>query len=139
SWSLFDPKRVPELPDLYGAAFDRAYEVAEAEGRAERTVRARELYAKMMRTLAQTGNGWMTFKDKCNRACNQTAEEGQVVHLSNLCTEIVEVTSGNETAVCNLGSINLARHVCPGADGRPTFDFAQLEQTVRTAIGQLDA
>jgi len=132
-WSLFDPKRVPELPDLWGDAFDRAYEAAEAAGLAARTVRARELYARMMRTLAQTGNGWMTFKDASNRACNQTAEPGRTVHLSNLCTEIIEVTSADEAAVCNLGSINLARHV--GAGG---FDAAQLARTVRTAIRQLD-
>ena len=72
-WSLFDPKLVPSLPDLCGAEFERAYTDAEAAGLAARTVKARELYARMMRTLAQTGNGWMTFKDKSNRACNQTA------------------------------------------------------------------
>jgi ribonucleoside-diphosphate reductase alpha chain len=132
-WSLFDPKRVPELPDLWGDAFDRAYEAAEAAGLAARTVRARDLYARMMRTLAQTGNGWMTFKDASNRACNQTAESGRTVHLSNLCTEIIEVTSAEEAAVCNLGSINLARHVTAGG-----FDAAQLARTVRTAIRQLD-
>jgi len=72
-WSLFDPKRVPELPDLWGAAFDRAYEAAEAAGLAAKTIKARDLYARMMRTLAQTGNGWMTFKDASNRACIWTA------------------------------------------------------------------
>ena len=133
AWSLFDPKRVPELPDLWGEAFERAYEAAEAAGLAARTVRARELYARMMRTLAQTGNGWMTFKDAANRACNQTALPGRTVHLSNLCTEIIEVTSADEAAVCNLGSINLARHVAGGA-----FDFARLARTVRTALRQLD-
>ncbi|MFO7178630.1 MAG: ribonucleoside-diphosphate reductase subunit alpha [Pseudomonadota bacterium] len=138
TWSLFDPKRVPDLPDLYGEAFERRYEEAERAGLAEKTVRARELYARMMRTLAQTGNGWMTFKDKANRACNQTALPGRVVHLSNLCTEILEVTSAEETAVCNLGSINLARHTTVGADGTVTFDFAKLARTVRTAVRQLD-
>ena len=73
-----------------------------------RQVKARDLYARMMKTLAETGNGWMTFKDACNRKSNQTACSGNVVHSSNLCTEIVEVTSRGETAVCNLGSINLA-------------------------------
>ncbi|MET0283472.1 MAG: ribonucleoside-diphosphate reductase subunit alpha [Polyangiales bacterium] len=133
-WSLFDPKRVPALCDLYGPAFDEAYEEAERAGLAERTVNARELYGRMMRTLAQTGNGWITFKDKSNLACNQTALPGRTVHLSNLCTEILEVTSGDETAVCNLGSINLGRHV--GSEG---FDFAKLASTVRTAVRQLDA
>ncbi len=92
----------------------------------------------MMRTLAQTGNGWMTFKDKSNKACNQTALPGRTVHLSNLCTEILEVTSKKETAVCNLGSINLARHTSRGADGEVTFDFEKLARTVRTAVRQLD-
>jgi len=91
-----------------------------------------------MRTLAQTGNGWMTFKDKSNRACNQTALPGRTVHLSNLCTEILEVTSGSETAVCNLGSINLGRHMKVEADGTLGLDFDKLAQTVRTAIPQLD-
>ncbi|MCC8363218.1 ribonucleoside-diphosphate reductase subunit alpha [Lysobacter sp. A6] len=134
AWSLFDPRVVPEFVDLFGEAFDRAYEQAEAQGKASRTVRARELYARMMRTLAQTGNGWMTFKDKCNRASNQTLRAQNVIHLSNLCTEILEVTSSDETAVCNLGSINLARHV--DVDG--FFDFDKLAETVRLAVRQLD-
>jgi ribonucleoside-diphosphate reductase alpha chain len=92
----------------------------------------------MMRTLAQTGNGWMTFKDKSNRACNQTALPGRVVHLSNLCTEIIEVTSTGETAVCNLGSINLGRHTITAPDGSVSFDFEKLAVTVRTAVRQLD-
>ncbi len=132
-WSLFDPKDVPELPDLYGEAFEAAYVQAEARGLARKTLPARELYLRMMRTLAQTGNGWMTFKDKSNRACNQTARAGSAVHLSNLCTEILEVTSGTETAVCNLGSINLASHL--GAEG---FDFDKLAHTVEVAVRQLD-
>jgi len=137
-WSLFDPKRVPALPDLFGDEFERAYEAAEAAGLAAKTIKARELYARMMRTLAQTGNGWMTFKDTSNRGCNQTALPGRTVHLSNLCTEILEVTSGDETAVCNLGSINLARHVARTDDGAIVFDFHKLARTVRTAVRQLD-
>ncbi|MFC4855746.1 ribonucleoside-diphosphate reductase subunit alpha [Actinophytocola glycyrrhizae] len=132
-WSLFDPDELPELPDLWGEAFDRAYRAAEQAGRAVRTVRARDLYAKMMRTLAQTGNGWMTFKDTANRTCNQTAAPGNVVHLSNLCTEILEVTSDEETAVCNLGSVNLGAHVTGGE-----IDWARLRETVRTAVTFLD-
>jgi ribonucleoside-diphosphate reductase alpha chain len=137
-WSLFDPKSVPHLPDIYGEAFDQAYREAEAQGLATKTIRARELYGRMMRTLAQTGNGWMTFKDKSNRASNQTALAGRVVHSSNLCTEIIEVTNDGETAVCNLGSINLARHTFQDEDGRIHFDFDKLAKTVRTAIRQLD-
>ena len=132
-WSLFDPQDVPQLPDLFGAAFEAAYVQAEAQGLAKKSVKARDLYARMMRVLAQTGNGWMTFKDKSNRACNQTAKPGHTVHLSNLCTEILEVTSAGETAVCNLGSINLARHM--SAEG---FDFEKLAHTVDIAVRQLD-
>jgi ribonucleoside-diphosphate reductase alpha chain len=136
-WSLFDPKVVPHLPDLYGEAFERAYVEAEQRGLATKTVKARDLYARMMRTLAQTGNGWMTFKDKSNLACNQTALEGRTVHLSNLCTEIIEVTSQDEVAVCNLGSINLSRHTKHGREG-VVIDFDKLAATVRTAVRQLD-
>jgi len=134
AWSLFDPRDVPEFPDLWGDAFALAYTQAEAQGLAKKTLKARDLYARMMRTLAQTGNGWMTFKDACNRAGNQTAKKGNCIHLSNLCTEIVEVTDAAETAVCNLGSINLARHV--GEDG--AFDFDKLARTVQLAVRQLD-
>lgn len=132
-WSLFDPKQQPELTDLYGAKFEAAYMKAEAAGHFVKQVKARELYARMMKTLAETGNGWMTFKDASNGKCNQTLVAGHVAHSSNLCTEIVEVTSSGETAVCNLGSINLARHVTDGA-----FDFAKLAKTVRTAVKFLD-
>jgi ribonucleoside-diphosphate reductase alpha chain len=139
-WSLFDPKTVPHLPDLHGEEFEKAYAEAEAQGLAVRTVKARELYARMMRTLAQTGNGWMTFKDTSNRTSNQTARPENVLHLSNLCTEILEVTGNGETAVCNLGSINLARHTMPdGESGGVAFDFEKLAQTVRRAVRQLDA
>ena len=134
AWSLFDPAAVPELVDLHGEAFEQAYVQAEARGQAVRTLPARKLYARMMRTLAETGNGWMAFKDKCNRASNQTLRPHNVIHLSNLCTEILEVTSAEETAVCNLGSINLAHHL--DADGG--FDFDKLAETVRLAVRQLD-
>ena len=132
-WSLFDPKEVPELVDLWGAEFDAAYRAAEAAGRAVRTLPARTLYGRMMRTLAQTGNGWMTFKDAANRTCNQVGAGGGVVHHSNLCTEILEVTSDDETAVCTLGSVNLAAHLVDGG-----VDFATLAATVRLAVGALD-
>ncbi|MFJ3648821.1 MULTISPECIES: ribonucleoside-diphosphate reductase subunit alpha [Streptomyces] len=132
-WSLFSPADVPELVDLYGAEFDAAYREAERKGLAKKTMPARELYGRMMRTLAQTGQGWMTFKDAANRTANQTAEPGQVIHSSNLCTEILEVTNDGETAVCNLGSVNLGAFV---ADG--DIDWARLDETVRTAVTFLD-
>jgi ribonucleoside-diphosphate reductase alpha chain len=132
-WSLFDPAKVPHFPDLYGDEFRDAYLKAEADGIYERQLKARELYLRMMRTLAETGNGWMTFKDASNRKCNQTGSPHNVVHLSNLCTEITEVSSQGETAVCNLGSVNLGRHV---VDGK--FDFEKLAETVRHAVPLLD-
>lgn len=132
-WSLFSPVDVPELVDLWGEEFDAAYRAAEAKGLARRTLPARELYGRMMRTLAQTGNGWMTFKDTANRTANQTAEPGHVVHSSNLCTEILEVTDDGETAVCNLGSVNLAAFA--GPDG---MDWERLDAAVRTAVTFLD-
>ncbi|KKD05744.1 ribonucleoside-diphosphate reductase subunit alpha [Streptomyces sp. WM6386] len=132
-WSLFSPADVPELVDLWGAEFDAAYREAEANGLAKKTIPARDLYGRMMRTLAQTGNGWMTFKDAANRTANQTAEAGSVVHSSNLCTEILEVTDDGETAVCNLGSVNLGAFVL-GDD----IDWERLDETVRTAVTFLD-
>lgn len=136
-WSLFDPNTVPEFVDLWGEAFERAYAQAEQQGLAVRTLKARDLYARMMKVLGETGNGWMTFKDASNRTCNQVGP-GRTVHLSNLCTEILEVTSAEETAVCNLGSINLARHVAVDERGAPHFDFDKLAETVRVAVRQLD-
>ena len=132
-WSLFDPKIVPHFPDLVGEVFEGAYVKAEEERLFSRRVKARELYARMMKVLAETGNGWMTFKDACNLKSNQTAKPANVVHLSNLCTEITEVSSRQETAVCNLGSINLGKHILEGQ-----FDFKKLARTVRTAIKFLD-
>ncbi|AGS71737.1 ribonucleoside-diphosphate reductase subunit alpha [Streptomyces collinus] len=132
-WSLFSPADVPELVDLWGAEFDAAYRRAEADGLARRTIPARDLYGRMMRTLAQTGNGWMTFKDAANRTANQTATAGHVVHSSNLCTEILEVTDDGETAVCNLGSVNLGAFVTDG-----DLDWERLDATVRTAVTFLD-
>ncbi len=137
-WSLFDPKDVPQLPDLFGEAFTEAYEKAEADKLYHRQIKARDLYLRMMRSLAETGNGWMTFKDATNLKCNQTGKPGNVVHLSNLCTEITEVTSKDQTAVCNLGSINLARHITLDANGAPAFDFIKLGETVRVAVPMLD-
>ena len=134
-WSLFSPSDVPELVDLWGTEFDAAYRRAEAAGLAKKTMPARDLYGRMMRTLAQTGNGWMTFKDAANRTANQTATPGHVVHSSNLCTEILEVTDDGETAVCNLGSVNLGAFV-DRANG--DLDWERLDATVRTAVTFLD-
>jgi ribonucleoside-diphosphate reductase alpha chain len=137
-WSLFDPKLVPQLPDLFGEEFEKAYIQAEEDKIYYRQIKARDLYARMMRSLAETGNGWMTFKDACNVKNNQTGQPGNVIHLSNLCTEITEVTSKDETAVCNLGSVNLGRHMKVDEHGKTVFDFEKLANTVRVAVPMLD-
>ncbi len=132
-WSLFDPRVVPHFVDTYGPEFEKAFEEAEAKKLYVKQIKARDLYARMMKTLAQTGNGWMTFKDASNMKANQTGKPENVIHLSNLCTEILEVTSNKETAVCNLGSVNLGRHIVNGQ-----FDFEKLAKTVQTAVKYLD-
>jgi ribonucleoside-diphosphate reductase alpha chain len=132
-WSLFDPHDVPHLTDLYGADFEAAYVEAEKAGLAKKQIKVRELYALMMKTLAQTGNGWITFKDASNTKSNQTGVGENVIHLSNLCTEILEVTSDRETAVCNLGSLNLARYVIDGQ-----VDYEKLAANVKLAVRYLD-
>ncbi|MEV0936201.1 ribonucleoside-diphosphate reductase subunit alpha [Streptomyces phaeochromogenes] len=137
-WSLFSPADVPELVDLWGEEFDAAYRKAEDQGLAKKTIPARDLYGRMMRTLAQTGNGWMTFKDAANRTANQTALPGHTVHSSNLCTEILEVTDDGETAVCNLGSVNLGAFVDTDPGATDVIDWERLDATVRTAVTFLD-
>ena len=134
-WSLFDPKKVPHFTDLYGDEFRVAYEEAEAAGLYERQLSARQLYSRMMRCLAQTGNGWMTFKDASNLRCNQTGKQSRTVHLSNLCTEIIEVTNADETAVCNLGSVNLGAFVNTDT---AALDFERLGSVIRTVVPFLD-
>lgn len=132
-WSLFSPDAAPLLLTTFGSEFDKAYEQYEKEGKALKKVSARQLYSRMMQTLAETGNGWICFKDKANLRSAQTAEPGSIVRSSNLCTEILEVTSSEETAVCNLGSVNLSAFV---ADHK--FDFEKLSEVVQKAVTFLD-
>jgi len=136
SWTLFSPDEVPDLHDLYGPAFKAAYEAYEAraargEVKVSKTVRALDLWRRMLTMLFETGHPWITFKDPCNIRSPQ-GHIG-VVHSSNLCTEITLNTSDNEVAVCNLGSANLAAHV--GAGG---LDHDRLARTVTTAMRMLD-
>jgi ribonucleoside-diphosphate reductase alpha chain len=135
-WTLFSPDEVPELHDTYGTAFAeryRAYERAAERGeiRVFRRVRAVELWRRMLTVLFETGHPWITFKDPCNLRSPQ--QHTGVVHSSNLCTEITLNTSAEEIAVCNLGSVNLARHV--RAEG---LDTTRLQRTVHTAVRMLD-
>ena len=132
-WSLFDPADVQNFTDLFGPDFDQAYLNAEEDRIFKKQIPARDLFGIMMKTIAQTGNGWMTFKDASNMKSNQTGAPENVIHLSNLCTEILEVSSDAEAAVCNLGSINLSRYI---SDGQ--FDFKKLGENVRIALKFLD-
>ena len=132
-WSLFDPKIMPELTDTFGEEFEKLYIQAEKEEKYMKQVKARDLYSRMMKTLAQTGNGWITFKDHSNLKSNQTAQKENVIHLSNLCTEILEVTNNRETAVCNLGSVNLSHHVTENG-----VNYRKIRETVATAVKFLD-
>lgn len=137
-WSLFTPDEVPGLTSSYGEAFEKLYAKYEEEGKARKTVSARTLYARMLQSLAETGNAWICFKDKANLRSAQTRNPENVIHSSNLCTEILEVTSQNETAVCNLGSVNLSSFIKEANGHGPSFDFEKLESVVRVATTFLD-
>lgn len=139
-WTLFSPSDVPELHDLYGKAFEKAYTAYEAQTHSGalklfKRMPAVDLWRKMLSMLFETGHPWITFKDACNIRSPQ--QHVGVVHSSNLCTEITLNTSESETAVCNLGSVNLARHIRNGAHG-PEIDHTKLRKTITTAMRMLD-
>ena len=140
TWTLFSPSNVPDLHDLFGADFERAYVAYEAKAaRGEitptRTLQAADLWRKMLTMLFETGHPWITFKDACNVRSPQ--QHAGVVHSSNLCTEITLNTSDTETAVCNLGSVNLLRHLKDGDNGK-VLDHDKLKRTITTAMRMLD-
>jgi ribonucleoside-diphosphate reductase alpha chain len=139
-WTLFSPADTPDLHDLFGEAFERAYvayeeKAARGEIKLHRTIRAEDLWRKMLTMLFETGHPWITFKDACNVRSPQ--QHVGVVHSSNLCTEITLNTSDGETAVCNLGSVNLSRHLMDGPDGKQ-LDQDKLKRTINTAMRMLD-
>ena len=136
-WTLFSPHETPDLHDLYGQAFEKAYVAYEAKAaRGEiknfKKIPAIDIWRKMLTMLFETGHPWITFKDPSNLRSPQG--HAGVVHSSNLCTEILLNTSRDESAVCNLGSVNLAAHLIPGKG----LDLVKLEKTVRTAMRMLD-
>jgi len=135
-WTLFSPSDVPDLHDKFGTAFEQAYVAYEAKAargeiQPSKTLPAVDLWRKMLSMLFETGHPWITFKDACNIRSPQ--QHAGVVHSSNLCTEITLNTSEAETAVCNLGSVNLPRHI---KDGQ--VDHDKLKRTVQTAMRMLD-
>jgi ribonucleoside-diphosphate reductase alpha chain len=135
-WTLFSPDETPDLHDLTGAAFEQAYtryeeKAARGEMNVAKTLKANDLWRKMLGMLFETGHPWVAFKDPCN--IRYTNRHVGVVHSSNLCTEITLHTNDNEIAVCNLGSVNLAAHVDENG-----LDTAKLQKTVSTAMRMLD-
>ncbi|MGD9952333.1 MAG: ribonucleoside-diphosphate reductase subunit alpha, partial [Burkholderiales bacterium] len=135
-WTLFSPSDAPELHDKVGKAFEEAYlryedKVARGELKLYKRLPAVQLWRKMLSMLFETGHPWITFKDPCNLRSPQ--QHVGVVHSSNLCTEITLNTSGDEIAVCNLGSVNLVAHMTAGG-----LDFEKLKRTIRTAMRMLD-
>ncbi|PVY58358.1 MULTISPECIES: ribonucleoside-diphosphate reductase subunit alpha [unclassified Simplicispira] len=140
-WTLFSPSDVPDLHDLFGSAFETAYVAYEAKAargeiKPSKTIQATDLWRKMLTMLFETGHPWITFKDACNVRSPQ--QHVGVVHSSNLCTEITLNTSDSETAVCNLGSVNLLNHLIRNADGQLALDHAKLRRTVGIAMRMLD-
>ena len=135
-WTLFSPCDVPELHDAFGKAFEEAYlryedRAARGDLKLYKKIPAVQLWRKMLSMLFETGHPWITFKDPCNLRSPQ--QHVGVVHSSNLCTEITLNTSGDEIAVCNLGSVNLVAHLAENG-----LDFDKLQRTIRTAMRMLD-
>jgi ribonucleoside-diphosphate reductase alpha chain len=135
-WTLFSPDETPELHALYGKAFEQKYCYYEEKARAGdiknyKIVSAKQLWRKMLTRLFETGHPWITFKDPCNVRSPQ--DHVGVIHSSNLCTEVTLNTSEHETAVCNLGSINVGCHIIQGQ-----LDRHLLHDTINTALRMLD-
>lgn len=136
AWTLFSPNETPDLHDLTGKAFEKAYvayeeKAARGEMDVVKKVKANDLWRKMLGLLFETGHPWITFKDPCN--LRYTNQHMGVVHSSNLCTEITLHTNAQEIAVCNLGSVNLTAHV-----SEQGLDMEKLQKTVTTAMRMLD-
>lgn len=133
TWSLFCPNECPGLHEVWGEEFDALYERYESEGNARRTVPAQELWFAMLASQVETGTPYMLYKDACNRKSNQ--QNLGTIKSSNLCTEILEYTSPDEVAVCNLASVNLAAFV---NDADKTYDFQKLYEVTKVVSKNLD-
>ena len=141
SWTLFSPSDTPDLHDKFGKDFETLYTAYEAKAergeiKPARKLQATDMWRKMLSMLFETGHPWITFKDACNVRSPQ--QHVGVVHSSNLCTEITLNTSDTETAVCNLGSINLVQHLKTLPDGTKALDHDKLQKTISTAMRMLD-
>ena len=141
SWTLFSPNDTPDLHDKFGKDFEKAYTAYEAKAergelKPSRKLQATDMWRKMLSMLFETGHPWITFKDACNIRSPQ--QHTGVVHSSNLCTEITLNTSDTETAVCNLGSVNMVQHLKTLPDGTKELDHDKLQKTITTAMRMLD-
>jgi ribonucleoside-diphosphate reductase alpha chain len=130
-WSLMCPNECPGLSDTYGAAFEALYTKYESEGKARKTVKAQELWFAILDSQIETGNPYMLYKDACNEKSNQ--KNLGTIKSSNLCTEILEYTSPDEVAVCNLASLALPRYV---EDGK--FNHQRLFEVTYVATKNLN-
>lgn len=131
-WSLFCPNEAPGLYDTYGGEFEALYHKYEQEGRAKKTIKAQDLWFKILESQIETGNPYMLYKDACNRKSNQ--KNLGTIRSSNLCTEIMEYTSPDEVAVCNLGSVALQKFV----KGPGEYDFDKLYEITKVLTNNLN-
>ena len=132
-WSLFCPNESPGLADTYGGEFEALYHKYEEEGKARRTISARELWFKILESQIETGTPYILYKDACNKKSNQ--KNLGTIKSSNLCTEIVEYTAPDEVAVCNLASIALNKFVDTET---MTYDFQKLYEITRVVTRNLN-
>ena len=131
-WTLMCPKECPGLQDNWGEKFETLYLKYESTGMGRKTIKARELWNEIIQSQIETGTPYMLYKDACNRKSNQ--QNLGTIRCSNLCTEIVEYTSPEEVAVCNLASIALPKFVLPGNK----YDFKKLIEVVRVTVRNLN-
>lgn len=135
-WSLFCPNEAPGLADCHGEEFEKLYEKYEREGKARETIKAQELWFEILESQIETGTPYMLYKDAANKKSNQ--QNLGTIKSSNLCTEIIEYTSPDEVAVCNLASIALPKFVATGKDGKKYFDHQKLYEVTKVATRNLN-
>ncbi|WP_266363554.1 ribonucleoside-diphosphate reductase subunit alpha [Tellurirhabdus rosea] len=136
TWSLFCPHECPGLADTYGDEFEKLYESYEREGKARKTIKAQDLWFEILESQTETGTPYMLFKDHANRKSNQ--KNLGTIKSSNLCTEIMEYTSPDEVAVCNLASIALPKFIKTGPDGVARFDHEKLFEITKVVTRNLN-
>ncbi|MGY5356062.1 ribonucleoside-diphosphate reductase subunit alpha [Wenyingzhuangia sp. IMCC45467] len=135
-WTLMCPNECPGLYDTYGEEFEALYTKYEAEGKGRKTIKARELWEKVLESQIETGNPYMLYKDAANRKSNQ--KNLGVIRSSNLCTEIMEYTAKDEVAVCNLASIAIPMFVETNDKGEKFFNHQNLYKVVKKVTRNLD-